>query len=514
MSHAPPWLDALRDPAAYPHPVAEPVDVLETHASWVVLAGDFAYKIKKPVDLGFLDFSTLERRLHFCREELRLNRRLAPALYEALVAIVGPPERARIAGEAELDAALEVAVRMRRFPQSMLLSEVARRGELAASAIDALAARIARFHGEVDVAAPGSPFGTPEAVWSALAETLDSISAHAHAPAMRARIDALRAVCERAFERLRPAIEQRRRDGFVRECHGDMHLGNMILEAGEVVVFDGIEFSPALRWIDTASEIAFTEMDLHRRGQRALAHRFVNAWCEASGDYAALRVLPFFATYRALVRAKVDDLRREQERDDPVARRALERDFEGYVALAEQLSAERTPRLAITFGLSGSGKTTGTQRLVEEWGAVRLRSDVERKRLHGLDALARTGAGAGEGIYAEDESARTYARLRALAEQAVRAGRSAIVDATFLTRASRAPFRALADELGVALEILAFDAPPELLRARVAARAQRADDASEATLAVLEAQIAKAEPPTPDEAAVVARMPQRDPARD
>ncbi|MEZ4217941.1 MAG: AAA family ATPase [Myxococcota bacterium] len=514
-------IEALRRPEAYPHPVREPVEVLETHASWIALAGDRAYKLKKPVDLGFLDFSTLERRLHFCREELRLNRRLAPAMYEAVVPVLGPPERARIGKPGEPGApgepgetadAIEYAVRMRRFPQDRLLSEVARRGELAGGAVDALAARVARFHAEVEVAPAGSRFGTPEAVWSAVDDTLALLCGHPHAPRMQERLSALRAWCEAERARLAPVFAERLAQGFVRECHGDMHLGNMILEGDEVVVFDGIEFAPELRWIDTASEIAFTEMDLLRRDQRALAHRFVNAWCEASGDYGALRVLPFYATYRALVRAKVDEIRRDQsargagEAGDAGAVRELERDFAGYVALAEALAAPRAPTLAITYGLSGSGKTTGTTPLVEERGAVRVRSDVERKRLHGLDALARTGAAPGSGIYGADASARTYARLRELAGVALAAGRDAIVDATFLARAERAPFRALARELGVPFEILVFEADEAVLRARVAARAERADDASEATVDVLEAQIARAEPPRADEADRVTRV--------
>ena len=492
-----PLFVALQDPACYPHPVAG-VRMLETHISWVMLTGEYAYKIKKPVDLGFLDFTTLGLRRHYCEEELRLNRRLAPELYLDLVEIRGTPAAPRIAGTGPV---LEHAIRMREFPQASLASRALARGEFGAAEVDALAAAIARFHDETPRARMQERFGAPDAVLADALQNFEQVLPLARSAQDERVLRSLRRWTEREFARGRSVFDARKAHGMVRECHGDLHLGNIVLHDGRPVPFDCIEFNDGLRWIDVMNEAAFLAMDLEDRGRRDLAWRFLNRYLEATGDYAGLAVLPFYLVYRALVRAKVHLMRSRQAGLPRTEKARLARAFQGYLALAARLAAPRRPALILAHGLSGSGKTTMTQPLVEALGAVRVRSDLERKRAHGLAPLAPSGSGVGTGIYSPQANTATYLRLGELAQEALRAGFSVVVDAAFLKRAERDAFRAIAERLEAPFTILEFRAPLEVLHSRITHRLARADDASEADLAVLEHQLEAREPLTPAEMA-------------
>ena len=481
----------LADPRAFPHPCAG-VEVVETHISWVLLAGDYAYKIKKPVALGFLDFSTLARRRFYCQEELRLNRRLAPRLYLDVVPITGPRTAPRVDGDGPV---LEYAVRMRRFAQQALLT----RHPLDGALIDRLTLRIADFHAGLPPAPPDAPYGAPDAVMAPMRENFTHILGVAHDSAVRAAARRLERWTALGFVRLRERLEARRRQGFVRECHGDLHRGNIAVIDGEPLIFDCIEFNPALRWIDTVSELAFLVMDLREAGETALARRCLNGYLERTGDYAGLGLLRFYAVYRAMVRAKVIAIRLSQPSLDEVARADARMELSRYLRLARGMALRRQRRLIITCGLSGSGKTRLCGLLREALPLIHLRSDVERKRLFGLAADARTASPPGAGIYGSRASRRTYGRLLDLARSILDAGFGVIVDATFLKRAQRARFRDLAAELGCGFSILVLDAPVPVLRRRILRRLAAGADASEAGLAVLEAQIAARESLTLEE---------------
>ena len=479
-------VERLRAPAAYPHR-ADRIEVLETHISYVVLAGDFAYKVRKPVRLPFLDFTTLAARQRDCEEELRLNRRFAPALYEAVVTIAGTPDAPRVDGAG---AALEYAVRMRRFEPHLLLDALARAGALHGADIDRLAAAVARLHAKAPPAPATAPFGTSALV---LRQALDNFNAlrDVDDPATRGLVATLREWTLREHERLAAVLEARRLAGFVRDGHGDLHLGNVVMQAGEPVPFDCIEFDPALRVIDTMSDAAFTWMDLLHHGMAALAARFLDRYVEASGDFGGLRVLRFFAVYRALVRAKVAALGAPAPQALANARAHLE--------LAARIAAPVPAMLVLMHGLSGSGKTSASTALIEALGAVRLRSDVERKRRRGLEALARSASPVGGGLYAAGEVEGTYKRLLELAAEVLDAGYPAIVDATFLKRAQREPFERLARRSDVPCAIVACEAPEAELRRRLAIRAAALADASEADAQVLALQLTAREPLTAGE---------------
>jgi aminoglycoside phosphotransferase family enzyme/gluconate kinase len=485
----PPLIRALLAPERYEHPV-EGVELVETHISWVLLAGEYAYKIKKPVDLGFLDFSTLAKRRHFCEEELRLNRRLAPQIYLGVVAITGSVDDPRVGATGE---PIEYAVKMRRFAQEAQLDRVLARGQLKPAHVDALADELARFHGEIAVAGPGTPFGEPAAVYAPMHENFEQIRPRVDA-ALHAPLAQLEQWTQAAHKRLASALAARKRDGFIRECHGDAHLANMALLDAEVVLFDCLEFNEDLRWIDVMSELAFAVMDLDDRGQPDFGWRLLNRYLEQTGDYAGLKVLRFYQVYRALVRAKVAAIRLSQAglRDEERAH-ALEQ-YRGYVELAERYTRAGATPLMITHGVSGSGKSTVAQLLLESYGAVRVRSDVERKRLAGLHPMARSESGIDAGLYTADLSRQTYARLGELARAVIDAGLPVIADATFLKRAQREAMRALAASLHVPFVILDTTAPEEVLRARVRIRRELGHDVSEATAVVLERQLATREP--------------------
>ncbi len=490
-------IEGLMEPAAYPHP-AKPVVHIETHISHVFLAGKFAYKLKKPLDLGFLDFSTLARRHHCCLEELRLNRRLAPGLYLDVVPVTGTPDRPRMGGTPGADApVLEWAVHMHRFPQEGLLD----RCELTPDLVDQLAERIAAFHREIPPAPPDSVFGTPEAVLEPMLENLRHVRARVEEPGSAQCLDRLETWTRTRWRELTPAILARRAADRVRECHGDMHRGNIALMEGEPLIFDALEFNPRLRWIDTASELAFLIMDLEEAREQDMARRLLNRYLEVGGDYEALKVLDFYKVYRAMVRAKVLAIRLGQPDLSLDAASPLRRDCARYLALAENYTRRRRPRLLIACGLSGSGKSRLGRRLREALPMVQLRSDVERKRLFGLDAGARTTTSPNSGIYFPQATEWTYQRLHRLADVVLGCGYDALVDATFLTRERRRAFRELANSRGAGYVVLGLSAPVEVLRRRVTRRLVEGCDASEASLAVLERQLAACEHLDPSEAA-------------
>lgn len=485
-------LAALMSPQCYPHTAAS-IERIETHISTVLLTGSYAYKIKKPVDLGFLDFTTLALRRHFCEEELRLNRRLAPSLYLDVVAICGTPDRPRVCPR-DTAGAIEYAVKMRQFEQQGLLDRMLARGDLAAQHVDALAATIAGFHATASRARVKDSFGRPAMQEAVVRQNFVQIRALQPSAEECRELDEIERWSDAQHAAVTPLMEQRQRNGYVRECHGDLHLGNIALVDGTIQVFDCIEFNADLRWTDVAAEIAFLVMDFAARGHPEFGARFLNAWLEISGDYEAVRLLPYYLAYRAMVRAKVACIRRHQSGLTAPQREAANAEFSAYLRLAKTFTQKRRPCLLITRGVSGSGKTTVTQPVLERLGALRLRSDLVRKRLHGMSAAARSDSAVGAGLYTRTATQATYNELHRLARLLIEAGWPVIVDATFLRKKQRDRFRALAAESDVPFLLLDCQAAPEELRRRVLQRSSAGTDASEATLAVLERQLETAEP--------------------
>ena len=480
----PPLIVALCDPATYDPPV-EGVRMVETHISWVFLTGTQAYKIKKPVDFGFLDFSTLEKRRFFCEEELRLNRRLAPDIYLSVLPITGQPSHPNLGGSGR---AFEYTVKMRQFDEAALGDRLARNGKLMPEHVDRLAEALAAFHGQAARSTATDSHGLPETIQKAAEDNFSHIHASSETSDERDQLDELFVWTGKEYERLRERLWARKRAGFVRECHGDLHLGNLVLIGERLIPFDCIEFSENLRWIDVISEIAFLAMDLEVKGYKPLAFRLLNRYLEITGDYAGLDLLDYYRVYRALVRAKIARLTQAQSRKED-ERKALAAQYRSYVDYAEKASRLRRPILLITHGFSGSGKSHLAALIAEGLPAVHLRSDIERKRLTGFGSYEATRSEPGQGIYTEEMTRLTYDRLLDTAKRLLSAGWSVIVDATFLELRYRRAQRALAKEAGAGFLILDAQAPIDLLRRRIQARLERGADPSEANIAVLERQL-------------------------
>jgi len=486
------FVAGMMNPAIYPYPCSE-VHLVETHISWVFLTGLCAWKVKKPVNLGFVDFTSLNQRHKCCQEELRLNRRLAPELYLDVVPITGTIAAPSIGGPGHV---LDYAVCMVQFDQNHLLSQMTPQA-LTNDQVNQLADTCAEFHQSAATAPVGFDFATAERIWFAFEENLRVLSQADDGLANQ--VDRLHRTAATQAEKLDRRFEERRRNHRIRECHGDLHLGNMFLQNGRVTIFDGIEFNDDFRWIDVMNDIAFLIMDLEDRGCHGFANRFLNRWLERTGDYAGLALLRFYCAYRATVRAKVDVIRMHQERVSYCDQRHLANDCRGYLDLATRYATPLQPCVTITTGPSGSGKTTVAQRLIDTSDTIRLRSDVERKRLFGLAPEDTSDPILRQRMYSAEADSSTYARLAELAETVLNAGFPVVVDAAFLRRPDRERFALLAKRRNVSFRILKCSASEQHLRDRIEARQRRGTDASEADERVLAMQLKAGDNLSPEE---------------
>lgn len=477
---------ALRRPCAYPHPAGRVVRI-ETHISVVYLAGRYAYKICKPVDLGFADFTTVDARLECCRKALRLNQRLAPSLYVCVEPIrhfkgsfkIGP-----------VGHPVDYALKMRRFDERDTFSEQIARAALQHRDIDQIAQKLAHFHLHAADRPPRATLGSAARTGEQLDAVLRTLERIAPTRISGDFGDWYR----REIERHRAHFETRRTQRFVKACHGDLHLGNIVRRRGDLACFDCVEFSDELRWIDIAADIAFLVMDLlaHERGD--LATRLLNGWLSSTGDYAGLAALRLYVVYRALVRALVAALKQQGQRRDDEAAAA----FDAYLRLAVRLTAPASPFLILCHGFSGSGKSAASEALAQRLGAVRLSSDVERKRpMRGDGDRPVISA-----HYTDDDIDNNYARLRTLAEMTLGAGCPVIVDATFLKRAHRASFIELARDRSIPVFIATFFADFPVLEQRLKRRAGLGPQPSDANEDVLRLQMEQAEALTYEESRI------------
>jgi len=481
-------IEQLLAKTAYPHAVTR-IALKQTHLSWIVLTGSFAYKVKKPVRFDFVDASTLERRRHLCQEELRLNRRFAPGLYLDVVPITREADGLKAGGAGE---PIEYAVRMRQFDEEQELGSCLERSAVTPQGMAALAGLLAEAHARADPATLDSPFGSLPAVRQPMFDNFSLLRARLSDPRQLQQLARLEAWTHRSLSQLTPVIESRRRSGRVRECHGDLHARNIVWWEDRWLPFDCLEFDPGLRWIDVVSDAAYLYMDLFARSREDLAANFLSRYLEVSGDYEGLRLLHLYCSYRALVRAKVDALWADTA--GPRERIDLEARLARRLAAAMQFMETGQPALILMHGVTASGKSWLSERLVGAIPAIRVRSDLERKRLEGVDELAHRGLAVGAGNYSRIATRRTYERLLDCAGAALEGGCSIIVDATFLEARDRAAFRALAQQRECPFLIVSCVADPATLARRLDSRNRSGLDPSEATRDVLADQLERRQP--------------------
>ncbi len=461
------------------------MELIQTHISTIILSGDLAYKLKRPVDFGFLDYSTFEKRHHYTLEEIRINDAYAPGLYLGAIPITGTIEAPAIDGEGDV---LEYAVKMRRFEQADQLDNIVEGDGLSIESMDAIAKLIAQAHAAATPVDVVSDHGEPKRLLSPMLENFEHLEEMSDSHRLDLDLSSLTSWVYEEYERLSPLLRRRKSEGFIRQCHGDIHLHNMAMYENKLILFDAIEFNPYLNHIDVISDLAFLLMDLEYRGLKQHSHRLLNAYLELTGDYEAVRLLDFYKSYRAMVRAKVAALsiQQSQEADE---RDRLVVEVSRYIVLAQSYTEKRESFLAITHGLSGSGKSTFALMMVEKYGTIRIRSDVERMRMF----ETKDKKGVEEGIYTPSATSITYKRLAELAKSIIKSDYPVILDATFLKRWQREMFYKLTSEAAVVYRVLDIKCDIKHIKERVERRSHTGSDISEADLDVLKMQIKSAE---------------------
>lgn len=472
-------IEQLSRADAYPMPV-EAVEICHTHISVVFLAGDFAFKVKKPVQMGFLDFSTLEKRRHFCEEEVRLNRRLAPEVYLGAVPITQSERGVRMEGSGE---AIEWAVKMKRLPEEATLQSRLHHEIVSVETVEAIAERIASFHAEADSGERVASFGRFEVVESNARENFEQAVPQIGVAVSRDVFDRLRSLTEVELVRHRDLIERRAARRRTRDCHGDLRLGHVYLfperqPPENLAIVDCIEFNERFRFADPVADMGFLAMGLAFHGRRDLAETFCDAYFRASGDHEGRMLLPFYTSYRATVRGKVEGFKLAREEIPATEREAALAKAKAYwlFALGELESPRRRPCLVLVGGLPGTGKSSLAQGLAREASFQVIRSDVVRKELASTNR-GDTPASFGQGIYTPEWTDRTYQECLRRAEALVFQGKRVVVDASFREEKNRQEFLEAAIRWGVPALLLLCEAEPSTVRLRLQNRRNDASDA-------------------------------------
>lgn len=494
-------INNLKNSALYPHPVRE-FHLYETHSSQIITTGDYVYKIKKPVDFGFLDYSSLQKRKYHCEREIAFNKKLAEDIYLEVVPIYGSSANPSFAPDGE---PIEYAVKMRQFPQKDILGQLLQDDQLTPEVIEKLATTIVQFHEQADIAGSNIEHGNPEHIHRFVMDNFNETLPLLNDQQEIVQLKTLADLTQLCYDGIRDKLRQRKEQGWVRWCHGDMHLNNIVLIAEQPVIFDCIEFNEDFIWTDVMGDLGFIIMDLDEHNKPELARLLLNSYLEQTDDYSALTVLPYFCAYRAMVRAKVDQLRLTQPGLTTIEKRAIHKHYQQCLTLVKHYLEPRQPMLIIMNGFCASGKSTIARQIATRIGAIQIRSDIERKRLAGLNADADSQSRLLDDLYHPDTTESVYQHLADLAQRIIAAGFSVVVDATFLRHDLRDIFIRLSGKLNVPLTIVQCKAPDNVLRKRVA-QSQTEEKISERRLEVLEHQLKHHNPFTPQELALTVRV--------
>jgi hypothetical protein len=482
-SSLPPLIQTMLRASFYPHRV-DSVEFRQTHISYVLLAGDYVYKIKKPVRFAFLDYSTLEKRHHFCREEIRLNRRLAPAVYLDVPAVVRDGERFSLRDlPGQEEKIVEYAVKMRRLPEEYFLDRLIQEGKAQQQHFDAIVTKLADFYAAA-ASDRASLYGSAEVIRANLENNVKELEPFIGETLTLEEFEHLRDYQFNFLTENCDLLETRVRDGRVREGHGDLRAEHICLEEAPVI-FDCIEFNEEFRYCDAASEIAFLSMDLDYLGVPMLSDHFVTAFQNLTQDPGLLRLLPLYKTYRACVRGKVETLKSREPEVPGEERKDARSRARRYFHLAHRYaSGPFPPSMVVVCGLAGSGKSTVARTIGARTGYQILNSDVVRKQLAGISLTTRSTADYGKGLYTDSFNMLTYDRLLKQAEDCLKSGKGVIIDATFKDPQHRRQFIELSSRLRLPLLFVECRASERTTLERLKERQQRPGEVSDATEAV------------------------------
>jgi len=479
----PAFIQQMLQPGFYPHPVKEPIQLIQTHVSYVLLTGDYAYKLKKPVNFGFLNYSTLELRQHFCYQELEMNKRGAAEIYLEVLPITQTDDRFQLGGEVE---PVEYTLKMCQFPQESLFSSLFQQGELTETRVSELGRLVAQFHAKCATNDYILSFGEVDQIRQAFDENYQQTEKYIGVAQTQSQFDETKEFTDRFFATKQEVLASRVKQRWIRECHGDLHLRNICFWHDKTLLFDCIEFNEPFRFVDVMFDVAYGVMDFQVGNRPDFANAYLNSYLEEIGDWEGIQVLPLYVSRQAYVRAKVTSFLL----DDPGVPAADKEKAKNTASLYYKLACEsgklEQGKLFLMSGVSGSGKSTIAKKLARKIGAIHVRSDAVRKHLAGISIHERGAAD----LYTPEMTEKTYARLLSLGILLATAGYSVILDAKYDLISRRKAVIEQAAKYQLPLEILYCTAPEEILRDRLSSRTS---DVSDATASLLTSQLAAIE---------------------
>ncbi len=482
----PPLITQMLSKEFYTHAVTEPIALIQTHISYVLLTGKYAYKVKKPMNFGFLDFSTLEKRHFFCEEELRLNRRLAPELYLQILAITATEAGFEFNPEGE---PVEYAIQMVQFPQENLLINLFEAGKLTVDQVTDIGKQLAEFHAAANTNDHIASFGTATSLQAVANDNYASTASYINLAQTQEQYDRTKAYTDQFFAENHDLFSDRVAQGKIKECHGDLHLKNICLVGDKIQIFDCIEFNEPFRNSDVLYDAAFLVMDLQFRDRRDLANAFLNTYLELTGDYQGVVLLPLFCSMRAYIRAKVTSFLLDDPNIPAEVKDHAKQEASAYYELAYRYTQPQTGKITIMSGLSGSGKSTLAKQLAQKTEAILLRSDAIRKHIAGIDLLQRGD----DDLYSPEMTTRTYNQLLETGILLASKGFKVILDAKYDRLNLRAAVMAQAQNMNIPLQILYCSADQEILQQRLRDRTAANNDIADATVDLLASQQASFE---------------------
>lgn len=484
----PALIQQMMQPEFYPHPVKEPIELIQTHVSYVLLTGDYAYKLKKPVNFGFLNYSTLELRQHFCQEELRLNQRGAGEIYLEVLPIT-QQDWYHLGGMGE---PVEYVLKMRQFPQEALFLSMFERGELDEARMEELGRVVAQYHAQTATNDYIRKFGEVEQVRQSIDENYDQTVKYIGGSQTRSQFEETKKYTDNFFAQRQQLFTDRIANDWIRECHGDLHLRNICLWHDKILLFDCIEFNEPFRFVDVMFDIAYAVMELEMLRRPDLGNAYLNTYIEQTGDWEGLQVLPLYLSRQSYVRAKVNSFLLDDPGVPETVKQEAAKTAAAYYKLAWEYTKPRQGKLILMSGLSGSGKSTVARQLARNTKAIHIRSDAVRKHLAGIPLLERGG----DEIYTTEMTQKTYARLLDLGLMLATQGYTVILDAKYDRISLRHEAIASAQAQQLPLQIIHCTAPIEVLRDRLSSRT---GDIADATIDLLETQQVAFEPFTTEE---------------